>query len=47
MDVIIFNERDKGRVINKIIYLSIGLNKNGYKQVLGIWVGKAENSHFK
>lgn len=35
-----------GKVINKTVYISIGFNKTGKKEVLGLWVGKAESSAF-
>lgn len=46
MDGIVFKVRDNGRVVNKTIYLCIGLNKSGYKEVLGMWVGANESSSF-
>ena len=46
MDGIIFKVRDNGKVINKTVYLCVGLNKNGFKEVLGMWVGKTESSSF-
>jgi len=46
MDGIVFKVRDNGKVINKTVYLCVGLNKEGFKEVLGMWVGKAESSSF-
>lgn len=46
MDGIIFKVRDNGKVINKTVYLCVGLNKNGLKEVLGMWVGKIESASF-
>lgn len=46
MDGIVFKVRDNGRVVNKTVYLCIGLNKSGYKEVLGMWVGANESSSF-
>lgn len=46
MDRIVFKVRDNGRVVNKTVYLCIGLNKSGYKEVLGMWVGANESSSF-
>ena len=46
MDGIVFKVRESGKVINKTVYLCIGLNKMGYKEVLGMWVGKTESSSF-
>ena len=46
MDGIVFKVRENGKVINKTVYLCIGLNKDGLKEVLGLWVGKTESSSF-
>jgi len=46
MDGIIFKVREAGKVINKTVYLCIGLNMKSYKEVLGIWIGKNESSSF-
>jgi len=46
MDGIVFKVRDNGKVVNKTVYLCIGLNKLGHKEVLGMWVGSSESSSF-
>ena len=46
MDGIIFKSRDGGKVINKTVYICVGLPKTGKKEVLGLWVGKAESASF-
>lgn len=46
MDGIVFKVRESGKVINKTVYLCVGLNDRGYKEVLGMWVGKTESSSF-
>ena len=46
MDGIVFKVRDNGRIINKTVYLCVGLKQNGLKEVLGMWVGKSESSSF-
>lgn len=46
MDGIVFKVRDSGKVINKTVYLCVGLNKDGFKEVLGMWVGKTESASF-
>ena len=46
MDGIVFKVRDNGKVINKTIYLAVGLNLEGKKEVLGLWLGKTESSSF-
>ena len=37
MDGIVFKVRDNGKIINKTVYLCVGLNRNGLKEVLGMW----------
>ena len=46
MDGIVFKVRENSKVINKTIYLAVGLNKEGKKEVLGLWLGKNESSSF-
>jgi len=33
-------------VVNNTIYLAVGLNRDGYKEVLGMWLGKNESASF-
>ena len=46
MDGIVFKVRDNGKIINKTVYLFVGLKQNGPKEVLGMWVGKSELASF-
>lgn len=46
MDGIVFKVRENSKVINKTIYLAVGLNREGRKEVLGLWLGKTESSSF-
>jgi len=46
MDGIVFKVRENARVINKTIYLAIGLRTDGKKEVLGLWLGKNESAAF-
>ena len=46
MDGIVFKVRDQGKVVNKTVYLCVGLNKEGIKEVLGMWVGKNESASY-
>ncbi len=38
--------RDDGRVVNKAVYLALGVNMDGHKDVLGIWLDKNEGAKF-
>lgn len=46
MDGIVFKVRQNGKVINKTIYLAVGLNSQGMKEVLGMWLGENESASF-
>lgn len=46
MDGIHFRIRHNGKVITKCIYLVIGLNKDGRKDVLGMWINETESASF-
>lgn len=46
MDGIVFKVRDNSKVINKTIYIAVGLKVDGKKEVLGLWLGKNESSAF-
>jgi len=46
MDGISFKVRQSGKVINKTVYLVIGLNKEGMKEVLGMWIDTNESASF-
>lgn len=38
--------RDTGAVRVKAVYLAIGINLNGEKEVLGLWIAQAEGAKF-
>jgi transposase-like protein len=46
MDGIVFKVRENSKVINKTIYLAVGLRRDGKKEVLGLWLGKNESASF-
>jgi len=46
MDAIHYKVRSEGRILNKAEYTAIGVNLEGIKEVLGIWVGEAESAKF-
>ncbi len=46
MDGIVFKVRENSKVVNKTIYIAIGLRKDGRKEVLGLWLGKNESAAF-
>jgi transposase-like protein len=46
MDGIVFKVRENSKVINKTVYMAVGLRKDGIKEVLGLWLGKNESAAF-
>ena len=46
MDGIVMKVRHNGKVINKTIYLIIGVNRDGFKEVLGMWISETESASF-
>lgn len=46
MDGIVVKVRDNGKILNKTILLVIGLNKEGKKEVLGMWIRTNEGATF-
>ena len=46
MDGIVFKVRQSGKVINKTVYLAVGLNREGRKELLGMWLGHNESAAF-
>lgn len=46
MDAIHYSVRQDGVVIKKAVYILIGINLKGEKEVLGFWIGENESSKF-
>lgn len=46
MDAIRVKARGNGHVVNKAVYLAIGINLDGAKEVLGMWVSENEGAKF-
>ena len=46
MDAIHFHVRSEGQIVKKAVYIAIGINMNGLKEVLGMWVGENESAKF-
>jgi transposase-like protein len=46
LDAIHYKVREDGRVVSKAIYTVLGINKNGLKEVLGIYLSEAEGARF-
>ena len=46
LDALVVKVKENGRVINKSVYLVIGVNLQGLKEVLGIWIAETEGAKF-
>ncbi len=46
MDAIHFKVKQDGQIINKAAYMVVGIDLEGYKDVLGIWIGENESAKF-
>lgn len=46
MDAIYFKVIEDKRVVNKAVYLIIGVSTEGYKDLLGMYIGSAESANF-
>lgn len=46
IDGIVFKVRHQGRVINKTVYVVIGLSNTDHKEVLGFWIHESESAAF-
>ncbi len=46
MDCIVLKIRQDKRVINKAIYLVLGINTAGHKELLGMWISENEGAKF-
>jgi putative transposase len=46
LDALVVKIREAGHVRNKAIYVAIGVNLQGIKEVLGLWAGQAEGAKF-
>jgi transposase-like protein len=46
MDAIHFHVRSEGRIVKKAVYIAIGIDMSGHKDVLGMYVGENESAKF-
>lgn len=46
MDCIAVKVRQNGRVINKAVFLALGINIEGQKELLGMWLAENEGAKF-
>lgn len=46
LDAMFFKAREDGKVITKTVYNILGVNQQGFKDILGFYIGDAEGAHF-
>ncbi len=46
LDAVHFKVRDSGKIVSKAAYVMLGINIEGMKEILGIWVGENEGAKF-
>ena len=46
LDAVHFKVREEGRIVTKAAYVALGINGEGYKDILGIWAGENEGAKF-
>jgi len=46
LDAIHLKIRTSGRVITRAVYLALGINLEGNKELMGLWLGEAEGAKF-
>jgi len=46
MDAIHYKVREEGRVVTKAVYCIIGVNQEGYRDLLGLYIGSSESAKF-
>ena len=46
IDAVHFSVREDSRVVKKAAYIVLGINRDGYKEIIGIYIGENESSKF-
>ena len=46
MDAIHYHVRSEGQIVKKAVYIAIGIDLEGRKDVLGMWVGENESAKY-
>ncbi len=46
LDAVHFHVRSEGQIVKKAVYVAIGINPEGIREVLGMWVGENESAKF-
>ena len=46
LDCLVVKVRDANKIVNKSVYIVLGLNETGHKDVLGLWIANSESASF-
>lgn len=46
LDALYFKVRSNGRIVNKAVYVCLGYDLDGHKDILGLWIDEAEGAKF-
>ena len=46
LDAIHYHVRSEGQIVKKAVYIAIGIDLDGHKDVLGMWIGENESAKF-
>lgn len=46
MDAVHFKVKDEHRIVSKAAYIALGINIEGQKEILGVWIGENEGAKF-
>lgn len=46
MDTVHFHVRSEGQIVKKAVYIAIGVQMDGIRDVLGMWIGENESAKF-
>ena len=46
MDGMYFKSRENGKVVTKVMYNILGINQEGYKEILGFYIAESEGANF-
>lgn len=46
LDCLVVKVKENNQIVNKSVFLAIGVNMDGHKEVLGMWIAKNEGAKF-
>ena len=46
LDCIVIKVRQDNQVMNKSVYIALGINSEGYKELMGLWIAETEGAKF-